>query len=114
MNIGELSVMTTGVKWRLLLHADRLHCHHQVYAPIPYLRDVFPVVDRLKVHCVFIFLGAIPLRGSSIGGEGSGPIRSEITCTGREEELTECIGGVIGATNCHHRKDAGVRCQGKR
>ena len=45
-------------------------------------------------------------------GEGSGPVLSYLSCsTGRESHITECSMGTVGAVNCHHGRDAAVRCQ---
>ena len=47
--------------------------------------------------------------------EGSGPIfLDDLMCTGDEASLLECArGSDINASDCAHREDAGVRCQGK-
>ena len=55
-------------------------------------------------------VGATPLSGAYFG-EGSGPVLSSISCTGRESHIAECSMGTVGAVNCHHGRDAAVRCQ---
>ena len=60
---------------------------------------------------LFVTIGATPLSGSYFG-EGSGPVLSYISCpTGRESHIAECSMGTVGAVNCHHGRDAAVRCQ---
>ena len=58
--------------------------------------------------CVSLIVGATPLPGAYFG-EGSGPIIG-YSCTGRESDLAECSMGTVGAVNCHHGRDAAVRC----
>ena len=44
--------------------------------------------------------------------EGSGPVFSYLSCpTGRESHIAECSMGTVGGVNCHHGRDAAVRCQ---
>ena len=44
--------------------------------------------------------------------EGNGPVLSYLSCsTGRESDIAECSMGRVGAVNCHHGRDAAVRCQ---
>ena len=47
-------------------------------------------------------------------GEGSGPILlDDLHCTGSEASLLDCNrSAALYASNCEHREDAGVRCQG--
>ena len=59
--------------------------------------------------CVSLIVGATPLPGAYFG-EGSGPVLS-YSCTSRESHLSECSVGTVGAVNCHHGRDAAVRCQ---
>ena len=45
-------------------------------------------------------------------GQGTGPIYLDnVRCTGRETELGMCQANNLGAHNCGHQEDAGVRCQ---
>ena len=52
--------------------------------------------------------------GLSHFGEGTGTIwLDSVTCTGNESTLANCGHPGIGiALNCHHYKDAAVRCYG--
>ena len=55
--------------------------------------------------------GATFLTGAYFG-EGSGPVLGYLSCpTGRESNVSECNMGMVGAVNCHHGRDAAVRCQ---
>ena len=63
----------------------------------------------LCYSCVCFTAGATFLTGAYFG-EGSGPVLS-YSCTGRESHLSECSLGTVGAVNCHHGRDAAVRCQ---
>ena len=61
--------------------------------------------------CLLLTAGATPLTGAYFG-EGSGPVLSYLRCsTGRESDIAECSRGTVGAVNCHHGRDAAVRCQ---
>jgi len=47
-------------------------------------------------------------------GIGSGPIwLDDVNCYGSEQYITECIYRGWNNSNCVHREDAGVRCNGK-
>ena len=63
-----------------------------------------------QVWYLFVTIGATPLSGAYFG-EGSGPVLSAISCTGRESHIAECSMGTVGGVNCHHGRDAAVRCQ---
>ena len=61
--------------------------------------------------CLLLTAGATPLTGAYFG-EGSGLVLSYLSCsTGRESDITECSMGTVGGVNCHHGRDAAVRCQ---
>ena len=45
-------------------------------------------------------------------GEGSGTILLDsVSCTGNHSNIFDCPHGGFENNNCHHRKDAGVRCR---
>ncbi len=44
-------------------------------------------------------------------GEGSAPVLGYTTCTGRERSLEDCA-VYEQQTDCHHGRDAGVKCRG--
>ena len=47
-------------------------------------------------------------------GNESMPIwLDDVNCYGNEETITECLYQGFGQHDCHHSKDAGVRCYGK-
>jgi len=73
----------------------------------------FLVITTYKIQAGSIpslTVGATPLSGAYFG-EGSGPVLSSISCTGGESHIAECSMGTVGAVNCHHGRDAAVRCQ---
>lgn len=56
---------------------------------------------------------AIEAKHSAFFGVGSGPIwLNEVTCTGKESNLGECIAYSQENRNCGHNEDAGVICSG--
>ena len=63
---------------------------------------------------MYLIVDAIAVHNAGFG-EGSGPIfLDDLMCTGDEASLLECArGSDINASDCAHREDAGVRCQGK-
>ena len=74
------------------------------------LPDNLSSLTILCYSCVCFTAGATFLTGAYYG-EGSGPVLGYISCTGRESHLSECSVGMVGEVNCHHGKDAAVRCQ---
>ena len=57
---------------------------------------------------------AVSAPGSSRFGWGAGPIwLDDVSCTGRETNLSECQAKAWGIHNCHHGEDAGVVCAGE-
>ena len=47
-------------------------------------------------------------------GVGSGPIwLNDVNCYGSERDITECMFHGWGNSDCDHREDAGVRCNGE-
>ena len=57
-------------------------------------------------------LGAVAF-GNAAFGEGSGTILFDnVFCTGAETNITDCFHSGLGANDCSHFEDAGVRCQG--
>ena len=62
---------------------------------------------------VLTVAGSIPVR-NAVFGQGSDPILLDnLQCTGEEISLLECVDSDdIGAHNCDHSEDAGVRCEG--
>ena len=54
--------------------------------------------------------GATLFPGGSFG-EGRGPVIG-FDCSSRESNLVDCE-LTFGTLNCHHGRDAGVKCQGK-
>ena len=57
---------------------------------------------------IFNHLVPIPLRGAHFG-EGRGTVRY-VSCSGNEQNLTDCCIGDSGNVDYHHGRDAGVRC----
>ena len=64
-------------------------------------------------HYIYDHLDSIAVQNAGFG-EGNGSILfDDLICNGDEASLLECTRGVdINASNCEHREDAGVRCQG--
>lgn len=88
---------------------------HQYKARPPQLitssdRHVF----LIQVVCSHLSCGpAIEAPIEAYYGEGTGPIwMDEVLCTGRENDLDECIFLGWGIHNCGHSEDASVRCEG--
>ena len=49
--------------------------------------------------------------GNAAFGQGSGPIwLNNVTCSGKESSLAECIYSVGGNSSCTHGEDAGIVC----
>ena len=62
--------------------------------------------------CILCFTGGATSLSGAYFGEGSGPVLSYLSCsTGRESDIAECSVGTVGGVNCHHGRDAAVRCQ---
>ena len=52
--------------------------------------------------------------GNAYFGAGSGPIYlDDVACSSNEGSLLSCPSSAIGAHNCGHSEDAGVRCDGE-
>uniref|UniRef100_A0A8C4J137 SRCR domain-containing protein n=1 Tax=Dromaius novaehollandiae TaxID=8790 RepID=A0A8C4J137_DRONO len=67
-------------------------------------------LNDAKVVCKQLDCGtAVSAAGSSLFGQGSGPI----CCTGTETDFSECKAKSWGIHNCHHGEDAGVVCSGE-
>ena len=59
----------------------------------------------------FSFEGATAI-DQAFFGEGSDPILLDnVDCVGTESRLADCPANTIGAHNCAHNEDAGVRCR---
>ena len=62
------------------------------------------------MHNYFTVAGVIPYSGAHFG-QGIGPIfMDDVTCTGSESQLIDCIYD-RNTTEDTHAEDAGVRCQ---
>lgn len=49
---------------------------------------------------------------TSVFAEGSGAILlNDVVCSGAELRLFDCPASPLGANNCSHSDDAGVRCK---
>ena len=108
---GGLCVTVGGTKERHWWYAGRVDLEKEVGMSSP---DSFVLVNNPALHlCLSLTAGATFLTGAYFG-EGSGPVLGYISCsTGRESNISECSMGTVGAVNCHHGRDAAVRCQCK-
>lgn len=44
-------------------------------------------------------------------GQGAGPIvYDDLVCTGSEADIANCHHRELGASDCYHNEDAGVKC----
>lgn len=67
---------------------------------------------RLNVLAL-LFLDVIAISNARFGA-GSGQIwLDNVACTGSENRLADCPANTLGAHNCAHSEDAGVRCTSK-
>ena len=86
-------------------------CRQSGYGARGHHRKTIFFLTILCYICVCFTAGATYLTGAYYG-EGSGPVLSYLRCfTGRESNVSECNMGRVGAVNCHHGRDAAVRCQ---
>ena len=80
-----------------------------------YYTEEFTLMILIRVKNVvwYLPLGSVAVKNARYG-EGSGPILlDDVHCTGSEATLLDCNrGAALFASNCEHREDAGVRCQG--
>ena len=74
--------------------------------------------SNLSCDYIFIFTMAffVPTAAIAVGsahfGQGNGTIwLDNVSCTGRETNISECRHPGFGIQNCAHNKDAGVQCQ---
>ena len=57
-------------------------------------------------------IGASYFSYSRFGGGPGSIFLDDVSCTGSESRLIDCLHGGIGVHNCDHTDDAGVRCPG--
>nr|XP_009673252.1 PREDICTED: deleted in malignant brain tumors 1 protein-like isoform X1 [Struthio camelus australis] len=71
-------------------------------------------LNDAKVVCKQLDCGtAISAPGSSLFGQGSGPIWLDgVSCLGTEATLSECPAKPLGQHGCNHVEDASVTCSG--
>ncbi|NWX94002.1 DMBT1 protein, partial [Nothoprocta pentlandii] len=71
-------------------------------------------LNDAKVVCKQLDCGtAVSAPGSSLFGQGSGPIWLDgVRCLGTEARLTECPAKPLGQHGCNHVEDASVTCTG--
>ena len=60
-----------------------------------------------------VFVGAQAYSYAYYGQGYGGIFLDNVACSGTESRLMDCVSSTnIGAHNCQHDDDAGVRCQG--
>ncbi|XP_028258249.1 deleted in malignant brain tumors 1 protein-like isoform X2 [Parambassis ranga] len=74
--------------------------------------DDWDLLDA-QVVCRQLLCGRVlSVQQSARFGQGTGPIwLDNVSCTGRESQLSRCQHGGFGAHNCGHHEDAGAVCE---
>ena len=74
--------------------------------------QTFPVIIYSFSQWHFFILTAAIAVGNAHFGQGNGTIwLDDVSCTGREANISECRHPEFGIQNCAHNQDAGVQCQ---